>query len=454
MKNNTLKSTNIDTKYHQLLVAISLMLMVFSVPSVVKAEGASLYLSPSSGTFFIEGTFDVSVFVNTGGENINAVEVNISFDPKKIQVASPTGGKSFIEVWVAQPTYSNTKGTMRFIGGVPSPGINTSAGLVSTVTFRTIIPGETSVIFLDSSKVLRNDPDGTNILTSIGRGVYNLIIPPPEGPKVFSSTHPDQNKWYKNNNPTFSWEKEQWVTDFSYSFDEDPLGVPDSISDGNHNSVSYSEVKDGLWYFHVKAKKSEVWGGASHYLVRIDATPPALFAPIIDPSSKTIQRQPLVSFFTTDALSGVDYYRLKYIDITPEKKEEEVGFFTEVSSPHKLSPLEIGRYLVIVRAYDVAGNWREGPAKIEIFPSGMFFSTRGIHFREFLAPWWLIILILFIIFASIFLYYQRKHRELLKEKRGELTKIEKKLENQRKEIINGLGKDEVDERETNTKPFI
>ena len=274
---------------------VSFLFSLFLPFFKTRAEGASLYLSPSSGTFFVGSTFDVSVFVNTGGQNINAVEVNLKFDPTKLQVASPSSGKSFIEVWVAQPSYSNTQGTMSFIGGTPTPGINTSSGLVSTVTFRAITPGETSVYFLDSSKVLRNDSQGTDILTSKSRGVYNIVIPPPEGPKVYSPTHPDQNKWYQDDNPTFSWEKEEGVTEFSYDISQDPWGTPDNSSEGDYTSVSYSEVEDGLWYFHIKAKKGEIWGGTSHYLVRIDSTSPAMFTPTVEPGEKTTEKQPLVS---------------------------------------------------------------------------------------------------------------------------------------------------------------
>jgi hypothetical protein len=346
----------------------------------------------------------------------------LKFDPTKLQIASPTAGKSFIEIWVAQPSYSNIQGTMSFTGGIPSPGINTSSALVSTVTFRAISPGQTSVLFLDS-KVLRNDPNGTDILTSMGRGVYLLQIPPPEGPKVFSTTHPDQNKWYKNNNPTFSWEKEEGVTDFSYSFDEDPVSVPDNLSEGDATSISYSDVGDGIRYFHVKAKKANIWGGTSHYIVRIDSSPPAGFTPNIDPSSKTIEKQPMVSFATTDSLSGMNYYQLKYVDITSNREIEETGFFTEVTSPYKLPLLEMGDYLVIVRAYDMAGNWRDGTVKIQIFSEGIIFTREGIQFRWIFIPWWLIILLLLIILILALLLSFRRYRELVRRKRKEKNKL-------------------------------
>jgi hypothetical protein len=409
-------------------LSLILILSFTFLPRIAEAGNASLSLSPASGSFFVGSTFDISVFVNTGGENINAVEVNLRFNPTKIQVASPTAGKSFIEVWVSQPTFSNTKGTMSFIGGVPSPGINTSAGLVSTVTFRALSPGETQILFLDSSKVLKNDPQGVNILTSMNRGVYTLLIPPPEGPKVFSSTHSDQNKWYKNNNPTFSWEKEEGVTEFSFSIDEDPMAVPDNNSEGDRTSVSFSEIGDGIWYFHVKGKKADIWGGTSTYPVKIDLTPPAAFTPTVQPSEKTVEKQPLISFFTTDAVSGMDYYQIKYIDITPEKTEEEAGFFTEASSPYKLPTLAAGKYLVVVRAYDIAGNWREGNVKIEILSKALFFTKDGIHFRGFLIPWWILILIFIIIILLLIISFLLRYRRLKKKEKEKLGEIEKKLE--------------------------
>ena len=393
------------------LFLVGIIIFIF-FPFKIKAEGASLYFSPGAGTFFVGSTFDISIFLNTNNENVNAVQVDVQFDPKKLQVASPTSGKSFIEVWISQPIFSNTKGTMTFIGGIPSPGINTSSGLLSTITFRAIAPGETTISFLASSKVLRNDAEGTNILTSLSRGVYNIAIPPPEGPKVFSSTHPDQNKWYKDNNPTFSWEKEIGVTDFSYTLNKDPQFTPDSVSEGNENSVSYSDIGDGIWYFHVKAKKGNIWGGTSHYLVEIDNTSPAVFSLDIKPSENTTEKQPLVSFFTTDSLSGTSYYQIKYIDVTSGKGEEGSSFFVEATSPYKLPVLASGNYMVIVRAYDVSGNWREGITKIQIFPGKFFVNKRGVQIFNFMIYWWVLILILILAAATLFIFLWFKNKNL------------------------------------------
>lgn len=411
-----------------LTILFGLIIGCLFLPVAVRAAGASLYFSPNSGTFYVGHTFNVSIFVNTGGNNVNAVRVDLKFDPKKLQIASPTAGRSFISVWISQPSYSNIEGTASFQGGVPSPGINTSSGLVSTITFRAVAPGETSIYFLNSSRVLLNDGKGTNVLSSLGQGVYTLSIPPPEGPRVFSSTHPDQNRWYKNNNPTFSWEKEPGVEAFSYSLDQDSQGAPDNVPDGEHTSVSFSDLKDGLWYFHIKAKKGEVWGGVSHYLVQIDSSPPASFKPKISPSEKTSVAQPIVSFITTDALSGFDHFEVKVIDISPERKEKEAGFFVEAVSPYKLPVLERGKYMVVVRAFDKASNWRDESLKLEVIPRGFAITKEGIWLWELLIPWWLIILILvllILLILAILLYIWRRHKKKQAEMQRRLEERER-----------------------------
>lgn len=429
-------------RWFSLVLGFSLVVSLFNI-SLVKpsqAAGASLYLSPTSGTFFVGSTFDVSIFVNTGGNNINAVKVDLKFNPRELQIASPTAGKSFISVWVSQPTYSNITGKASFQGGTPSPGINTSSGLVSTITFRAITPGETVISISDSSQILLDDGKGTNILSSIGRGVYNITIPPPEGPKVFSPTHPDQNKWYKNNNPSFSWEKEPGITDFSYSIDHNFHGIPDNVSEGNHTSVSYADLKDGIWYFHLKAKKGGNWGGITHYLIQTDTTPPASFKLRFEPALKSpvvTSKEPIVYFITTDSLSGLDHFELKIIDLRKTVEEKEEGFFIEVSSPYKLPPLDFGEHEIVIRAYDKALNEQDISERIDVIPvdKPFYITKRGINVWTFFISWRRLILILIIIafLVLIYTYLRRGRHKGLRQRRKFLRGIKEKVkENGRK----------------------
>jgi len=421
---------------------ILLFIIIFCLPLTLNAEegGASIYLSPLTGTFHLGDTFGVSIFVNTGGNDVNAIKINLKFDPKKIQVVGPSGGRSIISVWVSQPSYSNVDGILTFQGGVPSPGFNTSSGLISTVTFRAITPGSVVISVQDNSNVLLNDGKGTDILGSTGRGLYDIIMPPPEGPEVFSSSHPDQNNWYKDNNPTIQWEEKESVIDFSYSIDKDFRGFPDNISEGLGHSVSYTNLEDGIWYFHIKAKKGNVWGGVTHYILKIDSTPPAAFNLNFESSAASIisTQYPIISFVTTDALSGIDHYELKSINLgkTGDGETGETEFFVEATSPYRLS-LDSGPVQVIVRAHDKAGNWRDTSEKIQVLPLGKFIITReGVQFWVIFLKWWLIILILglLVIIGLIIIFLSRKYHLKIYEERERIKGTKEKADGRKEEI--------------------
>ncbi|MDP2934800.1 MAG: hypothetical protein Q8N59_03490, partial [bacterium] len=294
------------------------------------------------------------------------------------------------------------------------------SGLISTIVFRVISPGTTSISVSDAAVYL-NDGQGTDILNSVGRGIYDLTLPPPEGPQIFSSTHPDQNKWYKNNNPTLNWEREGGVTGFSHSMDKDFQGVPDNISEGLENAVSYDNLGDGIWYFHVKAEKGNIWGGISHYVLNIDTTPPAEFSLEIEANLNmaaiVLVKQPIVSFVTTDALSGMDHYEIKTIPfkedsgkaLTVLTEGQENDFFVETISPYKL-PINNGLYQVMVRAYDKAGNWRDSSQVVRFIPEGKFtVNLDGVNFWIIFIYWWVIAIIIGVpLIAILIIIFLRK----------------------------------------------
>jgi len=382
---------------------LTFFISLFFTTPIAQASGASLYLSPNSGTFFTGNTFDISILLNTSGNNINAISVDLKFDPKKVQIINPSSGTSFISIWAAPPSYSNLDGIMSFRGGIPSPGINTSSGLALTITFRAIEPGETTIYFLDTSKVLLDDGKATEILNSMGSGKYTVSLLPPEGPIISSSTHPDQNKWYKNNNTSFSWNQEDGVTNFSYTLDNNSQGVPDNKPEGDKSFTSYSNIEDGIWYFHVRADKDGSWGGTSHYLVRIDNSSPASFKIEVNPSIKTSFKQPIISFFTTDSSSQIDRYTLKIINISIDNQDKEEIYFNEISTPYQLPSLKVGKYLVVVKAFDEAGNWKDESVEIEISPEKMLVTERGLWLWGSFLSWWPMLFSIFVILSLIFL---------------------------------------------------
>ncbi|HEC66752.1 MAG TPA: hypothetical protein ENI23_15870, partial [bacterium] len=277
------------------IIKISVLVPLIFLLGVRNTEAqtgqVSFYASPAQGTFESGSTFNLSIFLNTRGNPVNTVKLDVSFPSDKLQIVNPAAGNSFISLWVTQPVYSNTFGTMSLQGGLPSPGINTSAGLISTITFRAKAPGTAVISILNSSQALANDGQGTDLSGTYGRAVINIKIPAPEGPIVTSISHGDQNIWYRDTNPAFSWTVESLALDdgyaegaeYSWSFDQDPTAIPDNDVDGNLKSLTFEGIESGIWYLHIKARVGGVWGQTTHYVVHIDNDPPASFVPTIDP---------------------------------------------------------------------------------------------------------------------------------------------------------------------------
>ena len=102
------------------------------------AHAAILRLNPGIVSGLVGATFDLSVILDTKSISANLIEVELFFPSDKLQLTSPSVGKSIIQFWPTPPLFSNTDGRVYFAGGAPSPGINVSDGLVLTLNFRAI----------------------------------------------------------------------------------------------------------------------------------------------------------------------------------------------------------------------------------------------------------------------------------------------------------------------------
>ena len=226
-------------------------LILFALASVffiiwpALAQAASLYFSPSSGTYSVGSAFSVSVYVSSADQAMNAASGVISFPSDKLEAISLSKSGSIITLWVQEPTFSNTLGTINFEGIVLNPGFTGSAGKIITVNFKTKAVGSAPVTF-SSGSVLANDGKGTNILASMSSGSYviqtEIITPPveeyvpsentPAAPVVSSPTHPDSNKWYSNNSPKFIWGVLSGITGVRLLVGRLPTAAPTVIYPG------------------------------------------------------------------------------------------------------------------------------------------------------------------------------------------------------------------------------
>jgi len=436
----TVKTKNILHRFYILSVFAGFFL-AFIFLGVLNADAASLSVSPTTGTFQVDNTFDGSLFLNTEGESINTIRASLEFPADKLQLVAPTTGQSIVTLWATYPQFSNTNGTILLQGGIPG-GINTSRGLITKLTFRVKSVGTAMVKILDDSKVLLDNGEGTDVLDDINSGIYDLTLPPPKGPVVASETHSDQSKWYKYTDAVLAWAGDDpGVEGYSYVINNDPTNIPDDISEGTKDRIAYEKLSDGRLYFHIKSLRDGIWGGVTHFAVNIDSTPPAEFPVKVLPSPVTSTRNPIIQFGTTDNLSGIDHYETKIIPLNPNKAvaagPEDQNFFIEAQSPFITPPLELGPYDAIVRAYDKAGNFREVMKRLKVTNALLGVDEgKGVVVKGVLTiPWLLLFIILgLLIAASVYAAWRIRRRHYWLEHQASNKKIPPRIKEKLEEL--------------------
>ena len=363
--------------YSAILFSVFFSALFILIGTVNAVDSASLYLAPSSGTYTVGNTFSVEVKVNTGGLAINAADGTIVFNTNNLEVKSISKTGSIFTLWVQEPVFSNPLGTINFAGGKPSPGYTGASGTILTITFFVKTAGTGNLAFASGS-VLADDGKGTNVLSSLGSASYTLIgkqitpiVPGEEGgtgtkapsaPVVSSPTHPEEDKWYSNNDPEFTWKLPSGATGVSLLLHQSPTADPGSDSEGLIDSKKYTDVADGIWYFHIKLKNQYGWGDITHRKVLIDTGSPKPFEVIIENGGDDTNPSPALYFQTEDSISGVDYYEIRLNDIAVASTTEP-GL---VDSPYYLPPQAAGKYVLEVRAYDKSGNFSQAKGELEI----------------------------------------------------------------------------------------
>lgn len=143
----------------------SLILLFLLVP--LSANAAILYLEPSESTHNLGDTFIQEIRLDTQGEYINAAEIHIEYLQDMLEVRDFSKGNSVLTLWAEEPSFEG--GVLSFVGGIPA-GFQGWDGLLGKIIFRVkskvsledaATSTTTEVKFLETSRVLLNDGEGT-----------------------------------------------------------------------------------------------------------------------------------------------------------------------------------------------------------------------------------------------------------------------------------------------------
>lgn len=349
-------------KYRQVCVIciISVLFCVF----VSTSKAATLQTAPSTGVYSVGQSFTVQIRLNSEGETINAAEGSLRFNPSEVSVLGISKGSMF-SLWSAEPTYSNSDGTIEFSGGTPS-GYTGSNGVVMTVTMQTKSAGSPKLKFTDGA-VLAADGRGTNVLNNMSGGSYTItaienspeaevveyVAPPdtPAAPSIESGTHPDPDAWYAKTAATLAWSLPAGVTQVRTLLDTKADSVPSKVYESPIREIELEDLEEGEQYFHLQFRNEDGWGAVSHYRLAVDTTAPQDLQVQLAEGVTATDPQPVLQATVTEATSYIERYLVSIDDEEPITVLDE-----ERNGLIPLPELSPGYHTFVIEAFDAAGN--------------------------------------------------------------------------------------------------
>ncbi len=159
-----------------IVLSTGINVFIFLFLAVVSASAATLNFNPNSVNTQQDGTFSVDVVVDAGTEQVTGTDVYVIYDPQYLQLQTVTAGSFF-------PKSDNMPSTGKLYvwGVIENQGeYKTGQGVLSTLTFKTVKGGNTTVTFqcntanTETSKILKNDINATNVINCGGNGTLTI----------------------------------------------------------------------------------------------------------------------------------------------------------------------------------------------------------------------------------------------------------------------------------------
>lgn len=335
------------------------------------AQAANLYIIADKTTAAVNEIISATVYLNTTGAAVNNSEAVLSFSPEILSVESVSMTGSVFSIWVEQPTFSNTQGTISFNGGIPNPGFNGTQGAVLRVRLRATSAGSSPLSF-SSSGIYANDGLGTNVATPSSGITITVtsatapVTPPittpkpktspepvpvvgPPRPEITSLDAPDTESWYNLSEAVFEWDVPRDVTAVQLLHGNFPTSIPTVFYAPPISEKKLTKLVDGVQYIHARFQKNGVWGPTAHRKIQIDRTAPNEITGTFSIANDIVT----LAVSGKDEISGISkFVVLKNDQQIAEAPAQETEGIASITLP----PLSEGSHDLTVRAFDKAGN--------------------------------------------------------------------------------------------------
>jgi hypothetical protein len=142
---------------------------LFSVRAIEKT--ASLFLLPDYSSFFNPDYLILDLIVDSGGQPINAININLSFPTSKLKLVNINKEQALCSLLINE-TNNNEEGQYGLTCGTSKKIIAKTS--ILRLTFQKLEAGWAKIKILEDSSVLAHDGLGTDILGN--REIHNIFI--------------------------------------------------------------------------------------------------------------------------------------------------------------------------------------------------------------------------------------------------------------------------------------
>ena len=207
--------------------------------------------------------------------------------------------------------------------------------------------GENQLAGLASAQIRIVDPKATEEVRVQPSSTSSTLV-------VKSSSHPNQNAWYRDSEVTLQWSAEgNGIASVFIAFNDQPEGpVTEKVS--NSGTKTFTAPKDGVWYAHVLVTYVDGRRLRQDYRLQIDATAPKTFALTSDYQNIDATIPNYLRFAALDDTSGIREYRVFEGDT----------LMATTTNPYFEITGQVGEKNYTVEAIDLADNRTKSSIKL------------------------------------------------------------------------------------------
>jgi hypothetical protein len=326
---------------------------------------STMKIRPGAGVYATGYKQQAAIMIYSGGEEVNAVEVHLRFDPQVLQVNSLSFSRSICgQNTLLDKSIDNSNGTVNVSCAITDKAFAASQGVIADIDFTPLRAGNASLSFDEDTHVLAADGLGTDVLRSVTSAYYRvfdekdltgffstdaIIIP-------YSPSHENSSKWYSSRRINVVWQKMKGV-EYVYELSKNSTTTMENPITTSATAVTLTAPDDGVYYFKIAPKQGTTVGQMVRLRLQIDTTPPDV--PTIKASNLSVKKDDIVRFelSSDDALSGLQ--RNFYVE---SNGSTWFPSFSKIYMPFH----EVGVHTLGVRVFDNAENYSDAAVSVRV----------------------------------------------------------------------------------------